>query len=103
MINENDILKVVKDVLSEETSKVNRNDYNKIQFKIEELENQFQETFKEFRKLQDSMPDGLKTISNNRLKSMSLYLYNAYNTLKQLQKKVKEHKRLTYQQITEKK
>ena len=103
IINENDIVKVVKNVLSEETSKVNRNDYNKVQFKMEELENQLKETFKEFHKLQDSIPDGLKTISNNRLKSISLYLYNASNTLKQLQKKVKEHKRLIYQQQIEEK
>ena len=104
LINEKVIIDMVKNVLSEETSKVNRNEYNKLQFKIEELENQLIETIKDFRKVEDSVPDGLKTISNNRLKSISLYLYNAHNTLKQLKNKIKEHKRMTYQQeVNEKK
>ena len=103
-INEEMVRNVIKNILEEETSKVNRNDYGKVQFKMEELENQLVETIKELRKVEDSIPDGLKTLSGNRLKSISSSLYGAHNTLKQLKNKVKEHKKSTYQrQVDEKK
>jgi len=97
-INEEKVRNVIKNILEEETSKVSRNDYGKVQFKMEELENQLVETIKELRKVEDSIPDGLKTLSSNRLKSISSGLYDAHNTLKQLKNKVKEHKKSTYQQ-----
>jgi uncharacterized protein YpuA (DUF1002 family) len=49
IINEEIVLNVIKNILEEETSKVNRNDYGKVQFKMEELENQLVETIKELR------------------------------------------------------
>ena len=103
-LNETTILNAIKDVLSEDTGKVNRYDYGKVQFKMEELENQLIETIKELRKVQDSIPDGLKTISSNRLGSISSSLSDAHNTLKQLKNKVREHKKSSYQQtVVEKK
>jgi hypothetical protein len=66
ILNEEIVIGVIKNILEEETSKVNRNDYGKVQFKMEELENHLIDTIKELRKVEDSIPDGLKTISNNR-------------------------------------
>jgi hypothetical protein len=104
IIKENDILPLIKSILSEEVSKVNRNDYGKVQFKMDELESQLNETIKELRKLQDSMPDGLKTISGGRVKSISDNLTSAQNTLKVLRNKIKQHRRSSYNQnILEKK
>jgi DNA-binding MltR family transcriptional regulator len=104
ILNEEMVIGVIKNILEEETSKVNRNDYSKVQFKMEELENQLVETIKELRKVEDSIPDGLKTLSDNRLKSISSCLYDAHNTLKQLKNKVREHKKSSYrQQVNEKK
>jgi len=104
ILNEEMVIGVIKNILEEETSKVNRNDYSKVQFKMEELENHLIETIKELRKVEDSIPDGLKTISNNRLKSINSYLSDAHNTLKYLKNKVREHKKSTYQrQVDEKK
>ena len=103
IINEEIVLNVIKNILAEETSKVNRNDYGKVQFKMEELENQLVETIKELRKVEDSIPDGLKTISGNRLKSINSCLNDAHNTLKQLKNKVREHKKSTYQQQVDEK
>ena len=58
----------------------------------------------ELRKVEDSIPDGLKTISNNRLKTINSSLSDAHNTLKYLKNKVREHKKSTYQrQVDEKK
>jgi hypothetical protein len=102
-INEEIVRNVIKNILEEETSKVNRNDYSKVQFKMEELENQLVETIKELRKVEDSIPDGLKTLSGNRLKSINSSLYSAHNTLKQLKNKVREHKKSTYQQQVDEK
>ena len=64
-INEAIIRSKIKEILSEETKKIRREDYNKIQYKIEEFENQLIETVKELRKVNDSMPEGLKLICNN--------------------------------------
>jgi len=102
-INEDMVLGIVKNILSEEVSKVNRNDYNKVQYKMDELENQLMETIKEFRKLQDSVPDGLKTLTNGRLSAIGTNLTNSHSTLKQLKFKVKEHKKSTYQQQVDEK
>lgn len=95
---------MVRDILSEETKKVRREDYNKVQFKIEELENQLMETIKELRKLEDSIPEGLKTISNGRMKNLSVGLTNAHSTIKQLKHKIREHKKMAFQptQVEEK-
>ena len=104
ILNEEMVISVIKNILEEETSKVNRNDYGKVQFKMEELENHLIDTIKELRKVEDSIPDGLKTISNNRLKSINSSLSDAHNTLKYLKNKVREHKKSTYQrQVDEKK
>ena len=67
-ITESIVVNILNDILLEESSKINRNEYNKVQFKIEELESQMVETVKELRKLEDSIPIGLKNISTNRLK-----------------------------------
>ena len=104
ILNEEMVIGVIKNILEEETSKVNRNDYGKVQFKMEELENHLIDTIKELRKVEDSIPDGLKTISNNRLKTINSSLSDAHNTLKYLKNKVREHKKSTYQrQVDEKK
>lgn len=102
-INEDVVLGIIKNILSEEVSKVNRNDYNRVQYKMDELENQLMETIKEFRKLQDSVPDGLKTLTNGRMNTIATNLTNSHSTLKQLKFKVKEHKKSTYQQQVDEK
>lgn len=103
IITEENILPIISKILSEEVSKVNRNDYNRVQFKMDELESQLSETIKEFRKLQDSIPDGLKTLSNGRLKNISTNLSDAHNTLKVLKGKVREHRKSTNQTNIEEK
>jgi len=86
-------------VILEETSKVKREDFSRTQYKIEELENSLNETIKEMRKLEDSIPEGLKTISNGRLSKISTNLQSAQLLINQLKNKIKEHKRVIYTQI----
>lgn len=104
VIIENKVKEVLERLLNEETSKVKRDDYSRIQFKMEELQNSLGDTLKEFRKLDDSIPGGLKTITNGRLTGISNNLSNAQKLISQLKEKIRQHKKNTYtQQMDEKK
>lgn len=107
MLNIDEILikNKIKEVLSEETKKIRREDYNKIQYKIDEFENQLIETIKELRKVNDSMPENLKFVCNNRIKNITENLNSSHNLIKQLKNKIKEHKKMSYKsnQVDEKK
>ena len=104
ILNENHIKDVVGKILIEESSKVSRYEFSRVQFKMDELQNSLNETVKEFRKLQDSIPGGLKTLSNGRINGIGSSLANAQKLLSQLKDKVKTHKRSIYtQQVEEKK
>ncbi len=103
-ITEEIVKNKVLEVLSEQTSKVRREDFTRVQFKIEELQNSLSETIKELRKLEDSIPNNLKTLTNGRISGISLSLSNAQKLLIQLKDKVRQHKRNLYtQQVVEKK
>lgn len=104
IISENTIKSLLNDILSEETSKVRREEFNRVQFKIEELQNSLNETMREFRKLEDSVPNGLKTICNGRITGVSNNLSNAQKLISQLKDKIRQHKKSLYsQQVEEKK
>jgi predicted nucleic acid-binding Zn-ribbon protein len=83
-------------VISEETSKVKREDFSRVQYKIEELQNSLSETMKEMRKLEDCIPDGLKTISNGRVSKISNNLESAQALINQLKNKIREYKKSTF-------
>ena len=89
IISENQIKEVLVKILSEQTSKVSRQEFSKVQFKIDELQNSLNETIKELRKLDDSIPSGLKTISNARISGISSNLSAAQKIVIQLKDKVK--------------
>lgn len=104
IIIENIVKDKIFEILNEEVSKVKRDDFARVQFKIEELQNSLNETIKELRKLEDCIPNGLKTVSNGRIMGISSNLSGAQKLLLQLKDKVRQHKRALYtQQIEEKK
>jgi hypothetical protein len=104
IISENTIKNVLSQILSEETSKVKREEFNRVQFKLEELQNSLNETMKELRKLDDSVPNGLKPLCNGRITGISNNLSNANKLISQLKEKVRTYKKsLQSQQIEEKK
>ena len=80
-------------VISEETSKVKREEFSRVQYKIEELQNSLNETMKEMRKLEDCIPDGLKTVANGRVYKISNNLESAHSLINQLKNKIREHKK----------
>jgi hypothetical protein len=101
---ENKVKELLERVLLEESSKVSRQDFSRVQFKLEELQNSLNETVKELRKLQDSTPDGLKTLTNGRISGISNNLSSAQKLIGQLKDKIRQHKRSLYvQTIDEKK
>lgn len=95
-INENQIKDLLFDILLEETSKVSRQDYTRIQFKIEDFERKLDEAIREFRELADSIPDGLKTVSKGRLNAVSNCLHESRETIKMLKLKIRKHKKNSY-------
>ena len=104
IITEEDVKKVLDNILLEEASKVSRQDFSRVQFKIEELENALSEASKEFRKLQESIPAGLQNITNKRISLVSSYLIGAQGNISKLKDVVRSYKRKIYaQQVEEKK
>ncbi len=103
VISENMVKSVLDKILNEETSKVRREEFNRVQFKIEELQNSLNETIRELRKLEESIPGGLKTISNGRITGISNNLVGAQKLITQLKEKIKVHKRSLFSQSIEEK
>lgn len=103
IISEEVVKNVLHQILNEEASKVKREDFARVQFKIEELQNSLNETFKELRKLDDSIPGGLKSICKGRVSGISSNLSAAQKLILQLKEKVKSHKKSVYSQSVEEK
>lgn len=96
ILNEELILNIFNKVLLEDTSKVKREDYTRLLFKIEDFQNSLNETMKELRKLEDCLPDGLKTISNGRVSKISQNLNSASTLINQLKNRIRQHKKSIY-------
>lgn len=103
IISENVVKSVIDRLLNEETSKVKREDFNRVQFKIEELQNSLNDTIRELRKLEDCIPGGLKTVSNGRINGISNNLTGAQKLITQLKEKIRQHKRSLFSQSIEEK
>lgn len=104
IITEEQVKDILNKILNEEASKVSRQDFSRTQFKIEELQNSLNETLKEFRKLEDSIPGGLKNLTNKRIYAISSYLIGAQGNIIKLKELIRNYKRKIYlQQIEEKK
>lgn len=104
ILSEETIKNVLDKVILEQVSKVSRQDFSRVQFKIEELQNSLNETVKELRKLEESVPSGLKNVTNGRVSGIRAELSNSQKLLQQLKDKIKQYKKNLYSQpIQEKK
>lgn len=104
IISENTIKTVLDKILNEEAIKLKRDEYNKVQFKIDELNSALNETIKELRKLQDAIPGGLKGVMSGKVTSISNNLTTSQKMVSQLKEKVKNYKRTAFtQQVEERK
>jgi len=103
IITKNQVKDILDKVLMEQTSKVSRNEFSRVQYKIEELQNSLNETVKELRKLEDSIPGGLETLTKSRVSMISSNLTNSQKILSILKDKVRQYKRSLYAQSVEEK
>jgi hypothetical protein len=87
----------------EETSKVSRNEFSRVQFKIEELQNSLNETVRELRKLEDSVPTGLQNLTKSRISMISSNLTNSQKLLVVVKEKIRNYKKSLYSQTIEEK
>lgn len=101
-ITEQKVKEILNQILSEETSKVSRQDYGRVLFKIEELQSSLVETIKEFKKLESSIPSGLQTLTNGRMRSILINLMGAQNLIIPLKDRVIQHKKRTAKSIIDK-
>jgi hypothetical protein len=103
VITENQVKNILDKVLMEETSKVSRNEFSRVQFKIEELQNSLNETVRELRKLEDSVPSGLQNLTKSRISMISSNLTNSQKLLALVKEKIRNYKRSLYSQPIEEK
>jgi len=103
VITENQVKNILDKVLMEETSKVSRNEFSRVQFKIEELQNSLNETVRELRKLEDSVPPGLQNLTKSRISIISSNLTNSQKLLSVVKDKIRNYKRSLYSQPIEEK
>lgn len=103
VITEEQVKNVLNHILNEESSKVKREEINRVQFKIDELQNSLNETLKELRKLDDCIPSGLRGVCNGRVSGISSNLSSAQKLIVQLKEKIKSHKKSLYSQNLEEK
>lgn len=103
-IIEENIQTILSRILNEEVSKVSRQDFNRVLFKLEELESSLNETIKEYKKVEDSLPDGLKNVTNRKMVSLQQHLIETKNDIHQLVLGIRKFKkRASATQIDEKK
>jgi len=103
IITENQVKNILYKVLLEQTSKVSRNEFSKVQFKIEELQNSLNETVKELRKLEDSIPTGLENLTKSRILMISNNLVNSQKLISIVKDKIRNYKKSLYSQTIEEK
>jgi hypothetical protein len=103
IITENQVKNILEKVLMEQTSKVSRNEFSRVQFKIEELQNSLNETVRELRKLEDSVPSGLQTLTKTRISMISSNLTNSQKLLSIVKDKIRSYKKSLYSQTIEEK
>ena len=103
ILTENQVKNVLDKILMEETSKVSRNEFSRVQFKIEELQNSLNETVRELRKLEDSVPSGLQNLTKSRISMISSNLLNSQKLLVVVKEKIRNYKKSLYSQTIDEK
>ena len=96
IVTEEQVKKVLDDLLSEQMKKVSRQDFSRTQFKLEELQNSLNETIKDFRKLQGSVPSGLQTATRSKISSIGAHLSQAQAEIDKLKMGVIRYKKNMY-------
>jgi Glu-tRNA(Gln) amidotransferase subunit E-like FAD-binding protein len=97
LITEDKVKEILAKILNEE--KVSRNEYSRVQFKLDEISNCLSDTIKEVRKLEDTMPMGLKSPIGGKVSGVMGNLNAAYKSVELLKQKVKQLKKVAFAQV----
>ena len=93
IITESQVKEALDKVLTEQTSKISREQFNNIKVRISDLEKSLNETMIYLRRLDNEIPYSLKRVSNDRMKTMSSYLNGSQRALNQLENKIISYKK----------
>ena len=96
IITEEDVISVLNKVLLDESTKIKREEFSRVQYKLDELNNSLVDIIREIRKLEDSTPLGLRKVMNGGITSIYSGLYNAEKRLILLIESVRQYKRNLY-------
>lgn len=102
LITEKQVKKILDALLSEEVKKVSRQDFNRTQFKIEELQNSLNEAMSDFRKLYTTLPSGLDSVAKPTLVSIARNLEMTRRNINKLKDDVTVYKKTAYGQSASK-
>ena len=98
LITEDKVKEILAKILNEE--KVSRNEYSRVQFKLDEISGCLSDTIKEVRKLEDTMPAGLKSPISSKVNAIMGNLNATHKSVEVLKQKVKQLKKAAFTQIT---
>jgi hypothetical protein len=102
-LTESQIKEVINSVINEANNKVSRHEFSKVQFKLDDLNGAIQDAQKELRKLEDSVPNGLKNVTNKKINEITTNLTDVKNLISSLKSKIHQIKKLNYSQPLEEK
>lgn len=107
-ITEEKIREVLSHIIEEEVSKIKREDFARLLYKLDDFERSLVELMREFHKIDNSTPTSLKFICRDKTSLINNNLLMTHKQVIQLKEKIKlKRKRQanndSIQQITEKK
>jgi hypothetical protein len=97
LITEDKVKEILAKILNEE--KVSRNEYSRVQFKLDEISGCLSDTIKEVRKLEDTIPTGLKSSISSKVNAIMGNLNTTHKSVEVLKQKVKQLKKAAFAQI----
>ena len=103
LLTEGQIKEIVNNVVNESNNKISRHEFSKVQFKLDDLNGAIQDAQKELRKLDDSVPNGLKNITNKKINEINTNLSNVKTLITSLKSKIYQIKKQNYTQPLEEK
>lgn len=92
-ISEDAIRKVLTQVLNEEISKVKREEYTRLLFKLDDIEKSLSDLIRELHKVDDTTATGLKVICKDKFSLINSNLLNTHRLLLQLKDRVRQKRK----------
>ena len=92
IITEEQVKEILNKILSEE--KVGRDQYIRMKFKLDDLSQSLNDSLRELRQAQDSVPTKFKSSIGSKLNSIGSVLETSQKTITQLKEKIRQLKKI---------